>query len=77
MIKISNKTYDVLKFIMQIILPAIASSYFALSAIWKLPYSEEIVGTISVITAFLGTVLKLSSDTYYAYNKKEKEESYE
>lgn len=59
---------------MQIILPALASLYFALSAIWKLPYSEEIVGTISVITAFLGTILKLSSDTY---NKKEKEESYE
>ncbi len=59
---------------MQIILPAFASLYFALSAIWKLPYSEEIVGTISVITAFLGTILKLSSDTY---NKKEKEESYE
>lgn len=77
MINISNKTYDVLKFIAQIVLPALASLYFALSSIWKLPYSEEIVGTISVIITFLGTILKVSSDTYYAYLKKEKEVTYE
>lgn len=61
----SNKTYDVLKFITQIVLPALGALYFALTQIWSLPLGEEIVGTLAVVTAFLGTILKISSNTYY------------
>lgn len=65
----NNKVYDVLKYIAQIILPALATLYFALSKIWGLPYGVEIVGTISAIDVFLGTLLGISSATY---NKKVK-----
>lgn len=61
----TNKTYDILKYIAQIILPAAGTLYFALAGIWGLPYGEQIVGTLTAVDAFLGAVLKLSSDQYY------------
>lgn len=64
--KMNNKVYDVLKYIAQIVLPALATLYFALSKIWGLPYGEEIVGTISAIDVFLGALLGIST---MAYNK--------
>ena len=63
--KLSNKAYDALKYIAQIVLPAIGTLYFALASIWGLPYGEEIVGTITAVDAFLGALLKISSDNYY------------
>lgn len=60
----SNKMYDVLKWIAQILLPAAATLYFALSQIWGLPYGEEIVGTITALDAFLGALLGISSLSY-------------
>ena len=59
-----NKTYDVLKWVAQILLPAIGTLYFALAQIWGLPYGEEVVGTITAIDAFLGAVLGISSAAY-------------
>ncbi len=60
----SNKTYDILVWIVQVVLPAIATLYFALSTIWGLPYAEQIVGTITAIVTFLGTLLKISNMKY-------------
>lgn len=66
--KISNKTYDILKFIAQIILPALGTLYFALAQIWGLPLGEEIVGTITAVDAFLGAVLGISTAQYNREN---------
>jgi hypothetical protein len=60
----SNKVYDVLKYIAQIALPALGTLYFALSKIWGLPYGEEIVGTIVAIDTFLGALLGISTEMY-------------
>lgn len=62
--KLSNKTYDVLIFIAQIVLPALATLYAALAAIWKLPYAKEIPATVMAIDTFLGAILKISSNKY-------------
>ncbi len=62
--KMSNKVYDVLKFIAQILLPALATLYFALAKIWGFPYATEIVGTISAVDAFLGALLGISTMQY-------------
>lgn len=67
MVKVSNKTYDVLKWTAQILLPAIATLYFALAGIWGFPYGEQIIGTITAIDTFLGVLLGIST---YNYNKK-------
>lgn len=66
----SNKVYDVLKYIAQIILPALATLYFALAGIWGFPYGEEVVGTITAIDTFLGVILGISS---VKYNKNKEE----
>ena len=62
--KFSNKVYDILKWIAQIVLPAIGTLYFALAGIWGFPYGEQIVGTITAIDAFLGAILGISSANY-------------
>lgn len=60
----SNKMYDVLKWIAQILLPAIGTLYFALAGIWGFPYAEEIVGTITAADTFLGILLGISTMQY-------------
>ena len=65
----SNKVYDVLKYIALIVLPALGTLYFALAKIWGFPYAAEIVGTISAIDAFLGAILKISTDQYNKNNQ--------
>ena len=67
----SNKVYDILKFIAQIVLPALGTLYFALASIWRLPYGEQIVGTITAVDAFLGAVLKIST---YQYERRQTDE---
>lgn len=69
-IKLENDTYDFLKWLAQIVLPACGTFYFALSSIWDLPYAEQVVGTITAFDAFLGALLGLSSKNY---NNKEEE----
>lgn len=66
----SNKLYDALKWTAQILTPAIGALYFGLAQIWGLPYSEEIVGTLTCIDVFLGTLLGIST---YQYNKRNSE----
>lgn len=61
---LTNKTYDILKWIALVVLPALGALYFGLSQIWGLPYGEEIVGTISVIDTFLGALLGVSTAQY-------------
>lgn len=62
--KMSNETYDVLKWVAQILLPALGVLYFALSGIWGFPYGEQIVGTITAVDTFLGVILGISTSNY-------------
>lgn len=62
--KLSNKMYDVLKWVVIIVLPAISALYSGLAGVWDWPYAEQIVSTISCITVFLGAVLGFSSVKY-------------
>lgn len=60
----SNKVYDILKFIAQIVLPAVATLYTTLADIWGLPYGEAIPLTIMALDTFLGAILMISSNQY-------------
>lgn len=62
----SNKVYDVLKFIAQIVLPALATFYVTIASLWGLPYPDEISGTVMAIDTFLGALLMISSNKYYS-----------
>ncbi len=66
----SDKMYDILKWVAQILLPALGTLYFALAGIWGFPYAEAVVGTITAIDTFLGVILGISSINY---NKKKEE----
>lgn len=62
--KMSNKVYDVLKFIAQIVLPALATLLAALGKIWGWPLVTEITATICAVDTFLGALLGISSMQY-------------
>lgn len=64
----SNKTYDVLKWIALVVLPAIAIFYESIAGIWGLPFAEQIPDTIVVVDLFLGTLLGVSSEAYKKNN---------
>lgn len=64
MFRMTNETYDFLKYVAQIVLPAAGTLYGALAGIWGLPYGEQIVATIAAVDLFLGAVLKISTDDY-------------
>ena len=68
MFKMSNKTYDILKYFAQVVIPAISALYFGLATIWGLPYGEEIVGTLAVVDTFLGALLGISTAQYKKQN---------
>lgn len=61
----SNKLYNILKWISQLVLPGLGTLYFTLAGIWGFPYGEEIVGTITAVVTFLNVILKISSNNYY------------
>lgn len=60
----SNKTYDILKWVAQYLLPAVGTLYFALAGIWGFPYGEQIVGTITAVDTFIGVILGISTAKY-------------
>lgn len=59
-----DKWFDVLKKIAQFVLPGAATLYFAVSQIWGLPYTEEVVGSIVAFNVFLGALLGISDMQY-------------
>lgn len=61
---LTNRVYDVLKWIAMILLPALGTMYFGLCEIWGLPYGKEVVGTITVLDTFLGALLGISTAQY-------------
>lgn len=62
--KMSNTLYDILKWVVTIVLPALSALYAGLGTIWNWPYVEQVVGTISCITVFLGALMGISSANY-------------
>ena len=66
----SNKVYDVLKWVQRLLLPAVGTLYLSLGSIWEgivpLPYPEQVAASIMAVDTFLGVVLGLSSAKYYA-----------
>lgn len=62
--KLSNNIYDVLKWLVIIVLPAAATLYNVLAGVWGWPYAEEVVATVTAVDTFLGAVLCISNVKY-------------
>ena len=65
---LSNKVYDILKWIVMIVIPALTTAYVGLSSIWGFPYAEEVAKTSAVVCTLLGALLGISTAQY---NKQE------
>jgi hypothetical protein len=63
--KLPDKVYDILKWIAMVAIPAVATGYVCLAAIWGWPYASEVAKTASTICTLLGTLLGISSAQYY------------
>lgn len=62
--KLSNTAYSILKWLLQIVLPAAGTLYLGLDQIWGLPAEEKVTATIFVVSTFLGIVLGISTRNY-------------
>lgn len=62
--KMSNTCYDVLKWVVMIVLPAVAVFYAALAPVWGWPRPDDVVLTINAVAALAGTVLGISNAQY-------------
>jgi hypothetical protein len=61
---LSNSVYDKLKYVVTIVLPALALFYLNLAPIWGLPKAEAVATTIGAVNVFLGVVMRLSTKSY-------------
>ena len=76
MFNMRNETYDILRYVAGIVMPAFVMLYSSLTKIWNLPYGLEVSASISAIAVFLNACLKVSSNKYSkeSQNKEETEE---
>jgi len=68
--KLPDKMYDVLKWVVMIVIPAIATAYVGLAKIWGWPLADEIAQSANVLTLLLGTLLGISTAEYRKANLK-------
>ena len=59
-----NKLYDVLKRVNQLVLPAFASLYYGLAALWGWPNAEGIVATCALLATFFGVLLEVAKASF-------------
>lgn len=62
--KLKNSVYDILKWITMIVIPALATAYVGLAAVWGWPYADEVAKTSAVICTLLGALLGISTAQY-------------
>lgn len=62
--KMSNKVYDILKWIALIVLDALGLFYNTLSAIWGFPFGDEVLATCTALSVFIGALIGVSSAKY-------------
>lgn len=60
----NNKTYDILKYVALLVLPAFATFVNAVGIVWGIPHTNEVTATITALGVFLGAALGISSKNY-------------
>ena len=62
--KLSNKTYDFLKWIALVFLPAFTTFYGVVGSTCNIPYTQETLTILVAFDTFLGSLLKISNLKY-------------
>ena len=60
----NDKTYDILKRVALIVVPALATFVNAVGIVWGVPYTNEVTVTITAFGVFLGAAIGVSSKNY-------------
>ena len=63
-IKLTNKYYDTIKWLVLVVIPAATTAYVGLASIWGWPFADEVAKTSTVLCAFLGAILGISNLQY-------------
>lgn len=63
--RLPDKVYDVLKWLVVIVIPACTTAYVGLSAVWGWPYPEEVAKTSAIVCTLIGAIVGISSSEYY------------
>ena len=58
-----NRVYDLIKYVVTVILPAVSVAYVGLAAIWGWPYADEVSRTIAAVYTFLCALMGISQLT--------------
>lgn len=62
--KLSDKTYDTLKWICLVFLPAFSTFFYALDHLFGWGLASTVCGVVSAVTVFLGALLGVSTAQY-------------
>lgn len=60
----TNKTYDILKYVALLIMPALATFVNGVGIVWGIPHTNEVTATITALGVFMGAALGISSKNY-------------
>jgi hypothetical protein len=61
---LSNRVFDILKWLTLVGIPALTTAYVGLAAIWGWPYADQVAKTSAVICVLLGSLLGISTIQY-------------
>lgn len=67
--KLNDRVYDALKWVVMVVIPALTTAYVGLSAVWGWPYAEAIAKTSAIICTMLGALLGISTISYQKEQK--------
>lgn len=67
---LSSKAYEFAKWVVMIVLPAFSALYFGLAELYNWSNGAQVVGTLAIVTVFLGTILGISSKNYNSSDEK-------
>lgn len=62
--KFSNRTYNVIKYVLEVVIPAFIVLYATVGGYWGWSMIEQVVGTIAAVGLFLGIALGISRKQY-------------
>ena len=66
--KMSNKVFDILRFLAEVAIDAVGIAYFGLAEVWNLPYGEQVKTTCIILSVLLGTLIGIKRMQYKGGN---------
>lgn len=69
-----DKVYDVLKWVVLVVIPACTTAYVGLDSVFSWGYGDVVAKVSAIICALIGSIIGISTAQYNKLAKKEAEE---